>query len=75
MTTPRRAVGIAVATVLALFGAVAAPTTSGAALLEQVGYQAYVQSVGWQPTITRGATAGTAGAGCGSRRSSSAGST
>ena len=26
-----------------------------------VGYQAYVQSVGWQPTVTSGATAGTTG--------------
>jgi hypothetical protein len=61
MTTSRRAVGIAAAIVLALVGAVAAPTSSSATLVQRVDYQAYVQSAGWQPTVTSGATAGTTG--------------
>ena len=61
MTTSRRACTITLVVVVALFGALAAPTSSTAALVERVDYAAYVQSVGWQPTVTTGATAGTTG--------------
>jgi uncharacterized protein YjdB len=61
MTTSRRAVGISVATILTLLGALVVPTTSSATLVERVGYAAYVQSAGWQPTVDDGATAGTTG--------------
>src|SRR6478609_148433 len=61
MTMSRRAVGIALAVVLALFGTLVIPTSSHATLVERVDYQAYVQSVGWQPSVTSGATAGTTG--------------
>lgn len=61
MTTSRRAAGIALATALALVGALVTATSSTATLEERVAYQAYVQSAGWQPTVTSGATAGTTG--------------
>src|SRR6478735_2639781 len=61
MTTSRRACTITLVVVVALFGALVVPTTSSATLVERVGYAAYVQSVGWQPTVTTGATAGTTG--------------
>jgi Clostridial hydrophobic W/Calcineurin-like phosphoesterase len=51
----------ALLTVLALLAVVAVPTSSSATLADRVGYAAHVQSIGWQPTVYDGATAGTTG--------------
>ena len=61
LSTSRRAASIALAVVIALTGAMAGPASSTATLVERVDYAGYVQSVGWQPTVTSGATAGTTG--------------
>jgi hypothetical protein len=61
MTAPRTSASILLGLVVALVAALLTATPATGTLAERVGYSAHVQTIGWQPEVFDGSTAGTTG--------------
>lgn len=61
MTTSGKSASVVLGLVVALLAALFNATPATGTLAERVGYIADVQSIGWQPTVYDGGTAGTTG--------------